>query len=107
MIIEQHIPAPTGYVSARVILFRGTFEEENEPEGDDPPPTQTEPTWDEFKAIVTAFTKRFTSADIEGFSLKRKSAYLNRAAKQGLVRKTGDKLHRHKLKPYDIYEVTR
>lgn len=89
MIIEQHIPTPKGYLSARVVTFRGDPAEEADGPEEKAIGARVEPAWERFIGHVLTFRGPFTSGDIPGFSVAKASRYMTRAVQRGVIRKLG------------------
>lgn len=107
MIIEQHITTPPGYVSARVITFRGDPAEEADALEEKALGARPEPAWERFIGHVLTFRQPFTSEDVPGFSVKKASRYMTRAIARGVIRKLPDKIQRGPGRPKFVYEVAR
>lgn len=105
MIIEQYLPAPKGYVSARVVTFRGDAAEEADfPEDRYKKPLQ-QPAWTRFKNHIKTIEGPFTSNDIPGFSVARASRYMTRALRAGLIRMLPGKVQIGTGRPKNVYEA--
>lgn len=107
MIIEQHITTPPGYVSARVITFRGDPAEEADMPEDRIIGARPEPAWDRFVAHLFALNRPFTSADIPGFTVNRASRYMTRAMARKVIRRLPEKVQIGCGRPKYVYEVAR
>lgn len=107
MIIEQHITTPPGYISARVITFRGLPEEEMDAPEDRAIGKRPEPAWEKFVGHVLKFAGTFTSEDVPGFTVHRASRYMTRAVERGVIRQLPVKIQRGKGRPKNVYEVAR
>lgn len=107
MIIEQHIPAPQGYVSARVVMFRGKPEDEADAPEDIAIGGRPEPVWQRFVELILSFEKTFTVADIDGFSNQQASRYLTKAMRKGVIRKLPKPIQGCAGRPKYVYEVAR
>ena len=105
MIIEQHLPAPTGYLSARLVTFRGDAAEEADFPEDRYKEPKPQPAWTRFVDHLKNITGAFTSEDVPGFSVKQSSRYLTRATQRGLIRKVPQKIQIGTGRPKNVYEV--
>lgn len=107
MIIEQHITPPNGYLSARVVMFRGDPAEEADMPEDRIIGARPEPAWERFVKLLFALDGPFTSADIPGFSVNRASRYMTRAMERKVIRRLPEKVQIGCGRPKFVYEVAR
>ena len=99
--IELHLPAPDGFVGARLIVAELDLELEIEPPI---PETRSGNVYADFVETVLGLkSPEFTSADIPGFHKTLASTYLNTMAKRLLIERTERKRHVGIGKPYWIY----
>jgi len=105
MIIEEQLPTPKGYVSARVVTFRGDAAEEADYPEDRYSQPKPQPAWTRFVDHLKNITGVFTSDDVPGFSVKQSSRYLTRATQRGLIRKVPQKIQIGTGRPKNVYEV--